>query len=54
MIIARQNKATVPNAAPQPANADYTEELKKIKQLLDMGVISQEEFDAKKKQILGL
>lgn len=30
------------------------EELKKFKDLLDMGVISQEEFDAKKKQILGL
>lgn len=30
------------------------EELKKFKELLDMGVLSQEEFDAKKKQILGL
>ena len=30
------------------------EELKKFKELLDMGVISQAEFDAKKKQILGL
>ena len=30
------------------------DELKKFKELLDMGVISQEEFDAKKKQILGL
>ncbi len=30
------------------------EELLKFKQLLDAGVISQEEFDAKKKQILGL
>ncbi len=30
------------------------EELKKFKELLDMGAISQEEFDAKKKQILGL
>ena len=36
-------------AAPSPAD-----ELKKFKALLDMGVISQEEFDAKKKQILGL
>ena len=54
LIIARQSKSTVPNAVPQPVNADYTEELKKIKQLLDMGVITQEEFDAKKKQILGL
>ena len=30
------------------------EELKKYKDLLDNGVISQEEFDAKKKQLLGL
>jgi len=29
-------------------------ELKKYKELLDIGVISQEEFDAKKKQLLGL
>lgn len=31
-----------------------TDELKKFKELLDMGVITQEEFDAKKKQLLGL
>lgn len=30
------------------------EDLKKLKELLDMGVITQEEFDAKKKQLLGL
>lgn len=30
------------------------EELTKFKELLNMGVITQEEFDAKKKQILGL
>ena len=33
------------------SNAD---ELKKFKELLDSGVITQEEFDAKKKQLLGL
>ena len=33
------------------SNAD---ELKKFKELLDMGVITQEEFDAKKKELLGL
>lgn len=31
-----------------------TEELKKYKDLLDSGVITQEEFDAKKKQLLGV
>ena len=30
------------------------DELKKFKELLDSGVITQEEFDAKKKQLLGL
>lgn len=35
----------------QTAGAD---ELKKFKELLDSGVITQEEFDAKKKQLLGL
>lgn len=31
-----------------------TDELKKYKDLLDSGVITQEEFDSKKKQLLGL
>lgn len=30
------------------------EELKKFKELLDSGIITQEEFDAKKKELLGL
>ncbi len=30
------------------------EELKKLKELLDMGVITQEEFEIKKKELLGL
>ncbi|KRK74146.1 hypothetical protein FD02_GL000741 [Lacticaseibacillus nasuensis JCM 17158] len=30
------------------------DELKKLKDLLDAGAVTQEEFDAKKKQILGL
>lgn len=32
----------------------YNDELIKLKELLDMGIITQEEFDAKKKQLLGL
>lgn len=32
----------------------YQQELKQLKALLDEGVISQEDFDAKKKQLLGL
>lgn len=38
-------------AAAAPSAAD---ELMKFKQLLDAGAITQEEFDAKKKQLLGL
>ena len=30
------------------------EQIKEFKELLDMGIISQEEFDAKKKELLGL
>lgn len=33
---------------------DQIETLKKLKDLLDTGIITQEEFDAKKKQIMGL
>lgn len=38
-------------AAPATSGID---ELKKLKELLDMGIVTQEEFDAKKKQLLGL
>lgn len=38
----------------QAAPVSSADELKKFKELLDMGIISQEEFDAKKKQLLGL
>lgn len=36
------------------SNVSSADELLKFKQLLDAGVITQEEFDAKKKQLLGL
>lgn len=36
------------------ANGSEAERLKRLKDLLDSGVLTQEEFDAKKKQILGL
>lgn len=42
---------------PQPVSqvvASAADEIIKFKQLLDAGVITQEEFDAKKKQLLGL
>lgn len=34
--------------------ASAADEIKKFKELLDMGIITQEEFNAKKKQLLGL
>ena len=42
-----QNNSAVPAESP-------IEEIKKYKELLDMGIITQEEFDVKKKQLLGL
>lgn len=42
-------------STPQPSPAaDPLDEIKKLKGLLDMGAITQEEFDAKKKQLLNL
>ena len=39
----------------QQAKADDPyEEVKKLKELLDMGIITEEEFDLKKKNILGI
>ena len=46
-----------PVSAPQavePAPVSVAEELKQYKELLDSGILTQEEFDAKKKQLLGL
>ena len=37
-----------------PASTSTADELKKFKDLLDAGIITQEEFNAKKKQLLGL
>lgn len=54
LIVNRQfnpiSNTTIKQEIPQ-SNAD---ELKKYKDLLDSGVITHEEFDAKKKQLLGL
>ena len=50
LLIERQQAKS--DIKPQPLS--NTDELKKYKDLLDSGVITQEEFDAKKKQILGL
>lgn len=51
IILNRGNGGGTTVVQQQLSSAD---ELKKFKDLLDMGVITQEEFDAKKKQLLGL
>lgn len=40
-------------SAAQPQD-DYVEQLKKLAELRDAGILTEEEFEAKKKQILGL
>ncbi len=50
----RRNEAQSPAASQTAAAGDIPEQIKKFKELLDMGAITQEEFDAKKKQLLGL
>lgn len=50
--IAKENVSKEGQTFVQELSA--ADELKKFKELLDMGVITQEEFDAKKKQLLGL
>ena len=52
--VIQEAPAPVQQAAPQPTAASVAEEILKFKQLLDMGAITQEEFEAKKKQLLGL
>jgi len=41
-------------APPAPAAPDYTEELQKLASLRDQGIINDQEFEAKKKAILGI
>jgi hypothetical protein len=43
--------AAAPAAAPEP---EYVGELERLSQLRDQGILSDEEFEAKKKQILGI
>lgn len=45
--------AAAPGQAPAPTD-DYVAELEKLASLRDAGILTDAEFDAKKKQILGL
>jgi hypothetical protein len=46
--------AAAPPAAEAAAEPEYMAELQQLAQLRDQGIVSPEEFEAKKKQILGV
>lgn len=51
----QQTKDRAKTAEPEPeVSNDMAGQLRKLKELLDDGIITQEEFDAKKKELLGL
>jgi hypothetical protein len=55
----RKEEEPVETAAPSSASAaapepEYMAELERLAQLRDQGIVSEEEFNAKKKQILGI
>jgi len=52
---ADEEQAAAPAPAPvEPSEDDMMEQLEKLGELKDKGILTQDEFDAKKKQILGL
>ena len=51
---AQQAAAQSAAAPPEPAEPDYMAELEQLNQLKAQGIITEEEFEAKKKQILGI
>jgi hypothetical protein len=52
--MAEQQAAAQQAAPPAPAAPDYAAELEQLARLKAQGVITEEEFEAKKKQILGI
>ena len=42
------------SSAPEMSTDEKIETLKKLKELVDMGILTQDEFDLKKKELLGL
>jgi hypothetical protein len=51
---AYEKQAYAQQAAAAPAEPDYTAELQQLAQLRSQGILTDEEFEAKKKQILGI
>ena len=52
--MAAQQQAYAQQAPAEPAPPDYAAELAQLAQLKDQGILTEEEFEAKKKQILGI
>jgi len=52
--VAAQQAAAPAAPAAAPAAPDYAAELAQLAQLKDQGILTEEEFEAKKKQILGI
>jgi hypothetical protein len=52
----REEPAEAASAAPAPAanEPEYVGELERLSQLRDQGIITNEDFEAKKKQLLGI
>jgi hypothetical protein len=53
----REQPAKAAAAAPAPAESpepEYVGELERLSQLRDQGIITNEDFEAKKKQLLGI
>ena len=53
-LVDLDKKESIRRPTTPPQVMDSSSELKKFKQMLDDGLISQKDYDAKKKQILGL
>jgi Short C-terminal domain len=52
--MAAQQAAAAQAAPAAPAQPDYAAELEQLAQLKAQGILTEEEFEAKKKQILGI
>ena len=51
---AQEQEAAAAAPAPATAEPEYMAELQQLAQLRDQGIVTPEEFEAKKKQILGV
>jgi hypothetical protein len=47
-------EAAAPAPAPAASEPEYVGELERLAQLRDQGILTDDEFEAKKKQILGI